>query len=315
MMKKVICLLISLALIAAMGILCVSADETTEEWSSVISDKYTVDENGNVISVAHYGQLGPEHDGVINTMLYQGFETGDGITSNYRVSVKMTGTKTLPVDNHIREGIIPWYVDKDNYLVVYVEWADWDRPSEMRCVQVTGRIGGKNICVFDSFAFDYLPGNGWNDFWTDGYTYAPTETFELVVEMYENDDFVEVIFILNDADGNTLKDGSVWVEKSEELQKSGKVGLYAFNDTVTFSDFSIEVIEDEPEETQPQETEPQQTEPQQTEPQDDPDDTPDPTDPVGDTPDDGGNAGLIIGIVVAVVVVAAVVVVIVKKKK
>lgn len=292
-------------------------DAASGEWTAVIDGKYTVDENGNVVSAEHYGQIGPGYDGVINTVLYNGFETGEDFTTDYTVRVKMTGNKELPLTSHVRQGIIPWYVDKDNYLVVYVEWADWDRPSEMRCVQVTGRIGGENLYVMDWNAFTYLQGSGWNDFWTDGYAMAPSETYELVVEVYEQDDGIELIFVLNDASGNWLKDGSVWVQKSEQTKQSGKVGLYAMSHEVTFSDFSVTPIEEEPDPTEPNPTDPEPTEPQPTQPEET---EPKGTQPQATQPGDQQNAaptsvGLIIGIVAAVVVVGVVVIILLKKKK
>jgi len=312
-----ISLILSTLLAAVMVFSCFTMAEAEDTWTSIVDNAYTVDENGNVVSVDFYGQIGPGYDGVINTVLYNGFETGDDFETNYTVRTKMTGTKSLPVTSHVRQGIIPWYVDKDNYLVVYVEWADWDRPSEMRCVQVTGRIGGENLYVMDWNAFTYLQGSGWNDFWTDGFTMPPSDTYELVVEVYEHDDGIELIFVLNDAYGNVLKDGSVWVQKSEHTRQSGKVGLYAMSHAVTFFDFAVEPMVEVPEPTEtdpaPTEGDPQPTESEETDN--------DPTEPQASQPTQSGDdaepvsMGLIIGIVAAVVVAAVVVVIVIKKKK
>ncbi len=199
--------------------------------------------------------------------------------------------------------IIPWYVDDDNYLVVYAHWADYDRPTDLRCLQITGRINRQDVNRFDSAAFEYLPGNGWNDFWCDGIQVPQSDTYTLTVDVVPNEEYTSILFIFGNEDDPTIKSGEIWVQNSDNLSIPGRVGVYAMGDTVTFTDFKVEPIEEEPEPAEPEESKPQETNPAPTEPQD------------GQEAPKDAPIGLIVGIVAAVVVVAAVVIILIKKKK
>ncbi len=312
MKKKILALL----MLAVMMLLCISpvaAEEEVPEWTCVVEGGYSIADG--VISVVEpgrhpIGDIGPEvKGGPINCFLYNGFEA----TGAYTISVTMTGTMSLPNNGHAKEGIIPWYVDDDNYLVVYAEWADYDRPTDMRCVQVTGRINGENINVFDAAAFDYLPGNGWHDFWCDGIQIPHNATYTLTVDVIPNEDYTSIVFMFGDEEDPAIKSGEVWVQNSDNLAVPGRVGVYSMGEPTTFTNFTVEPIEEEPAPTEPEPTDPKPTNPKPTNPK-----------PQETKPQDGGSdvaepkdspVGLIIGIVCAVAVVAVVVIVVLKKKK
>ncbi len=316
-MKRSLLLLILVAAVLVCAISPVFAAE--EEWTSIIEGRYA-EENGtiSVVEPGYHptGNVGPElkDDNKLNAVLYNGFEAKGA----YTVSVKMTGTMGLPNPGHAKEGIIPWYLDDDNYLVVYAEWADYERPTDMRCMQVTGRINGQAVCVFDSGAMDFLP-RDWNDFWCDGIRIPQSDTYTLVVDVIPSEEYTSITFMFGTDDDPAIKSGEVWVQNSEQLSTAGKVGLYAMGDMVKFTEFSVEpIVEKEPEPTEPEPTEPEPTtQPQGT--------TKPTTKPNSNNTDNNNNsqneqpaatsAGLIVGIVAVVVIAAAAAVVIIKKKK
>ncbi len=315
MMKKILALM----MVTVLMLCCISpaaAEEETADWTCVVEGGYSITDG--VISVVEpgrhpLGDVGPEvQGGPINCFLYNGFEA----TGAYTISVTMTGTMDLPNDGHAKEGIIPWYVDDNNYLVVYAEWADYDRPTDMRCVQVTGRINGENINVFDAAAFDYLPGNGWHDFWCDGIQIPHSDTYTLTVDVIPNEDYTSIVFIFGNEENPYIKSGEVWVQNSDNLSVPGRVGVYSMGEPTTFTNFTVEPIEEDPAPTEPAPTEPAPTEPEATKPQDT---QPQGTQPQGGSTQDGQDSdglpvGLIIGIGAAVVLVIVVVVVLKKKK-
>ncbi len=304
-MKK----LLAFIVLASLLVCCIVTASADESWTAVIEGNYSISEDGviTVVNPGYHpdGNIGPEvKGGPINCFLYNGFEA----TGAYTVSVKMTGTNDLPNAGDYKEGIIPWYVDDDNYLVVYAHWADYDRPTDLRCLQITGRINGQDVNRFDSAAFEYLPGNGWNDFWCDGVHVPQSDTYTLTVDVVPYEEYTSVLFIFGNDEDPAIKSGEIWVQNSDNLSVPGRVGVYAMGDTVTFTDFKVEPIVEEPEPTEPEPTEPEATEPQETKPA--------PTEPQGgqEAPQDAP-VGLIAGIVAAVAVAAAVVIILVKKKK
>ncbi len=313
MMKRFLILLTLLAVVTACCVMPASAEES---WTAIVEDSYSISEDG-VISVVTpgrhpVGDIGPEvKGGPINCYLYNGFRAEGA----YTVSVTMTGTMDLPNSGHAKEGIIPWYVDDDNYLVVYAEWADYDRPTDMRCVQVTGRINGADINVFDSAAFDYLPGNGWHDFWCDGLQIPHSDSYILTVDVVPNEDYTSIVFLFGTEEDPAIKSGEVWVQNSDNLAVPGRVGVYSMGEPTTFTNFTVEpiVIEEEPDDPKPTDPEPTDPKPGESKPAG----TEDPAAPGAQEPDKLSD-GLIIGAVAAVVVIAAaaaVVFLVLKKKK
>lgn len=148
-------------------------------------------------------------------------------SGDFTVSVKLQGTTGLPNEKHIQAGIIPWYLDENNYLYVYVEWSPNERPTDIRCIQISGKLNGTHI--------------GYQDVWCDGINAAANEELTLTVEKTTNaDGTVKLAVRLNGSDGNVLKTGerTLNAEQSAAISAEGKMGVYAYGDTVTFTGFT-----------------------------------------------------------------------------
>lgn len=145
---------------------------------------------------------------------------GDGrVYNDYTLTVDISGAITQPSDGSAQLGIVPWYVDGDNYIVVYAEWWASDRPGQMKCLQFTGRVNGADL--------------GWNDFWTDGVTASPADGIKLSATKADG----TFTFYAEDASGNRLKDGSKTVSVTNNV--NAVYGLYGNGDIAAFSDITL----------------------------------------------------------------------------
>lgn len=143
------------------------------------------------------------------------------VGANYSVAVDFDGTYNGNVDKVIYGGIVAWYQDVNNYVVVGVQWADFDRPHEIRQVFVTGKVGGTRIA--------------WADFWTDNCGVFPADGVELMVTKVGKN------FAFNlRGDNHAVKEGSVNVNGTDT--DTAKVGIVAVNDRFVFSNFETAVV-------------------------------------------------------------------------
>ena len=72
------------------------------------------------------------------------------LTDNYYISAKMTCPKdSFVASEDVTLGLLPYYVNDNNFVVVYLQWTDAGVIKSMGC---TGRIGGTDL--------------GWNDAWS-----------------------------------------------------------------------------------------------------------------------------------------------------
>lgn len=134
---------------------------------------------------------------------------------SYTVSVAAQGTMKLPNTKEMRMGLVPYYVDDDNYIIVYIEWSNTDRANDVRQVQFTGYINGEHI--------------GYNNYWSDGVHIPSTKGFDITVTRSED------TFSFSVSTGSTIIESGL--HQVEGLQNEAKVGVMAYNDTVTFRDF------------------------------------------------------------------------------
>ena len=108
-------------------------------WYNTGANCYTVDAD----RVVAEGNTGKNN----NFCLTDQYDTyGD-----YRFTVSATGTLGLPNEVEHDIGLIPWYIDSDNYILIYLNWSDSDRPSELREIQITGRVNGTQPYIFLRF--------------------------------------------------------------------------------------------------------------------------------------------------------------------
>lgn len=161
------------------------------------------------------------------------------IIGNNTITVDIKGTMGSPNSKIVHAGFTPWYIDGDNYVVVYIEWHNNDRPTDIRCLQVTGKVNGKDFYIYDGSSYNQKQ---WNDIWCDGIKYPIKNGVRLSVttKLSELGNAVEFIVSLKDFEGNELKSSTVAVRDVVQYASvPAKVGLYAFNDTVTFSNISV----------------------------------------------------------------------------
>ncbi len=166
-MKKKLLLLATLVFALT---LCVSlavagvavADDSVVSWTVRDSSKdgYTVDNDGTIIA-------GADNNGWNFLLCDSYIATGD-----YSVTAGIKGTISSPDGGNAQLGVVPWYVDGDNYVVIYAEWWASDRAGQMKAVQVTGRLNGTDL--------------GWDDRWTDNVTTSPSEGVKLTASKSGN---------------------------------------------------------------------------------------------------------------------------------
>lgn len=157
---------------------------------------------------------------------------------DYTVTIKGRGETNWPVSKGIHIGLVPWYIDDLNYLVVYMEWSPTERPSGMRVVQFTGQINGKDPYVYKNGSFT---SSLWNDAWMDGgnssNAIAPSSEWTFSVQKKRSiaDDADELFAYIN---GNQVGFFSFRDLKTYEAKKA-KVGLYAWNEQTTFTSLEV----------------------------------------------------------------------------
>ncbi len=145
---------------------------------------------------------------------------GDGhVYNDYTLSVDILGTIEQPSDGNAQLGIVPWYVNNDNYIVIYAEWWAGDRAGQMKCLQFTGMVNGVDV--------------GWNDFWTDGVTAAPADGIRLCATKTDG----TFTFYAENLDGNKLKEGTKTVSLTNDV--NAVYGIYGNGDLALFSDITL----------------------------------------------------------------------------
>ena len=177
-------------------------------------------------------------DGIVgtNTGFQQNYlltETDDTV-GDYSVTATFTGTASA-IEGEINMGIIPWYLDAQNYVIVYLQWT---------------KNHSTNLCDFQVLYFRDGIMSAWNDHWLDHdesnlYSLKPTNTITMTVskEYAEGkDNYSVTISGTNDLEEQVSK---TFLTDKDKLDISvphaatqAKVGLYTCNDTVTVTDFA-----------------------------------------------------------------------------
>lgn len=143
-------------------------------------------------------------------------------------------------------GLIPWYLDAQNYVIVYLQW----REAVLGDFQVIYFKNGKQCGTEDGT-------REWNDHWLDGEQYAQTlhtltatDTITLSVEKkYDAGrglDSYNVTISGTNAQQQTVSEtftSDAFSVAVPYAARTAKVGLYSMNNTVTFTDFSVEAAE------------------------------------------------------------------------
>ena len=178
---------------------------------------------------------------------YEGTDGDYSLTTTFKGSV-------LSGANEIDIGIVPWFRDAQNYVVIYLKWN-------------AGNMGLINLQVLyfeNGVQYGKEGVAGWNDRWLDNdyrdtlYTLNPDDEITVKVDKVYNaatqlDDYTITI-------SGTNKSGEFVSETFTESYsisvkmagESDGIGLYSMNDTVTFSSLTVDVIETEDTEIVPE---------------------------------------------------------------
>ncbi len=163
---------------------------------------------------------------------------------DYTVSITGSAEESWPVSKSVQIGIVPWYLDSNNYILVYMEWSPTERPTGMRVVEFTGRIDGQNPVVYKDGGFVQ---SEWNDAWMDGanepYAIDPSSdwTFSVKKERSAAGDTDEFTAYIN---GNKVGFYG-FRDVPKYSAKPAKSGIYCYNDNVTITDYSVTPVADD----------------------------------------------------------------------
>lgn len=150
-------------------------------------------------------------------------------TDAYTMSAHLVTETAAPVTlvsaekDEIQIGFVPYYVDDDNYIVAYVEWATYDKDGWCREFQLTGMINGTSV--------------GYNDMWLEGIQVNPALGIDLSVRRIGNQFKFDMTY-------NTTEKASKSVTISGlNDSKTSKVGFYAYdshNGKVSYTNAKVE---------------------------------------------------------------------------
>ncbi|HHT67471.1 MAG TPA: hypothetical protein GX010_04585 [Erysipelotrichaceae bacterium] len=160
---------------------------------------------------------------------------------DYEVIIRYQGTMTYPNTKQVQFGIVPWYLDDNNYLVGYCEWSNVTRVSGMFNFNLTGRVNG--ALPYRSTGDGNYMAKEWDDIWMDGtnmqYAVAASQesTIKIVKQRSEDGQVDNFTFYLNN---NLLAEGTKNTRDTKQYEgRTAKVGFYGYNDTFTIKDFQV----------------------------------------------------------------------------
>lgn len=239
-MKKRMGLLVGLMLAVALSLSTVSAvraDAPPQAGAWGTSDYFAVANEGTA------------EETITSKQVNGGFKDNFFVRSDrqavgdYTVSATFQATRTSPYNEEVDYGLVPWYVDDNNYIVVYLKWNN--ETNQMRCMQITGMVNGVFPVIWDNG----FRQNEWNDLWMDGgadrqqfLSKSPADQLELKVvkKLSEARDTVIFYGYINNVEIGFISFRDVVKFNAQPA----KVGIYAYHDTVTVTDFAVTDCED-----------------------------------------------------------------------
>lgn len=210
-----------------------------DNWTNIkgSGNVYTINEEAKSITSNNTTKLG---NFLIADSLVSNNVTEDDCTLSVTIS---GGTMAFPNTKEAHVGFIPWYLDENNYVAVFLQWGSeaWERPNELKCIQMTGRINGEYLPVWNN-KWDNT--QEWNDMWTDGYAISASDTITLsITKKVTNGDSIRFNVTATNQDGvSVTRENGYGILNTGSLLSSGKVGLYSYNDTFTFTNLSKTLI-------------------------------------------------------------------------
>ena len=217
-----------------------------EEWSLPDAWQQNADglinsnNNGNIANVNWLSNY---------AVLANGASAGD-----YSVTVTFRGTRTNhdgTAGNNIEIGVIPWYLDAQNYVIVYLQfWANWGYSN-------MGLTSIEVLYFRDGIQYGLEGVTGFNSHFMDNPSYSGTNcaslnpddeiTIRVDKVLDGNMDVYTVTVSGQNTEGQTvsvtfIQAYSISVEYHTE---SAGIGLYSWNDTVTFSRLTVEPLNED----------------------------------------------------------------------
>lgn len=168
----------------------------------------------------------------------------DEAVGDYQVTIHMQGTMGFPNSKQVQFGVVPWYLDDNNYLVAYCEWSNETRLQGMYNFNLTGRIDGGMPYRFDGGGYT---AKEWDDIWMDGDNTAlaapanAENTIKIVKTRSQDGKYDSFTFFFN---GTQLNNGVKYVRDTVKYSaRKASCGFYAYNDSFKITDFTVESIE------------------------------------------------------------------------
>ena len=165
-------------------------------------------------------------------------------SDNATIKVNLQGTMGFPNTVEAKAGIIPWYVDDNNYVLIYLQWSPDQRTSDLHQIQMTGKVNGAYLPIWVNNTWNTTI--EFNSMWTDGIaiaannfiTLSVTKTITMGGVANANGDTMTFSITATNVDGVSVTRTSSFGIKTNGTLPSGKVGLWSQNDAFTFSNLS-----------------------------------------------------------------------------
>ena len=174
----------------------------------------------------------------------------DTTLANYTMTATFTGTLDSSVADEAYCGFVPWFVDSNNWIMIYAQWVSWDRPTEIRAIHLYAKIDGKvNVYMMtDEGGWGWHNTYEWHEQWTDGCGILPADGFTLTVSKTRSleagvaSDWFGII--AKKKDGTTFKTvDNIWLKVRDTGYEYGyskpKVGFWCQKDIFQITDFSF----------------------------------------------------------------------------
>ena len=177
--------------------------------------------------------------------------TKDTFSGDYSVLLTVQGTRTNHdglAGNNIEMGLIPWYQDAQNYVIVYLQfWANWQYSN-------MGLTSIEVLYFKDGVQYGLEDATGFNSHFMDNVLYSGSNCASLkpddlitirVDRLYDAQQNRDVYTVTVSGTNSAGTPVSVSFEQAYSISvgKSGSIGLYSWNDAVTFSSLTVEEIE------------------------------------------------------------------------
>lgn len=175
----------------------------------------------------------------------------DTAVANYTVTATFTGTIDSTIGDEAYCGFVPWYIDSNNWIMVYAQWVSWDRPSEIRAIQFYAKINGSvnvYMMTYEGDSWGWHNTAEWHEQWTDGCGVLPADGLTLTISKTRSleagvaSDWFGIV--AKKKDGTTFKTvDNIWLKVRDTGYQYGyekpKVGFWCQKDTFAITDFAF----------------------------------------------------------------------------